>query len=293
MRYYPTIFLNIFLILALLSVEKLTFAADIPITAAKPAIEEKANASEIPAIKSEKNVIKSITPPLSTESVLENPAILQSLKTQPVMFELFTSLNCLFCPQAEKTLANIAIQTHAIVLACHTDPETSDFPLSREFCALRQERYSASLSDGLMYTPQLILNGHVDAVGHDKNDVISGLNQILNDTVLPLTPRLSSEPSIFLVDIPAIDLKPDYTADIFMITYRPPLTLDKTLRQAALRPDPLIHIANHFVPLGGISGKPKTITVSFHPNADDVGFIIFIQRNDNKIIAAGEYAGPK
>ena len=220
---------------------------------------------------------------------IDDPGKVSFLRSRLFVGELFTSLDCLFCPEAENMVSDLVRESHGVLIACYVDPENASYPMAREFCAARQERYSATLSDGLMYTPQFVLNGHVDSVGHQRSDVVSGIGEILEDTVLPITIRSSSEPGVFLIGLPDVTLPKDMTADIFMMTYRPPYTVPKNLRQSAIRPRPLLHVAHRFSPMGSYSGKAKSMTLSFVPGPDDAGFVVFVQRSDNQIIAAGMY----
>jgi hypothetical protein len=213
----------------------------------------------------------------------------QNLRTKPVMVELFTSLDCLFCPVAEQLIDDLAQKTPALVLACHTDPEGASYPLAREFCAARQERYGASLSDGLTYTPQMVINGHIDAVGHEFEDVRLGLTESFADDMNAIMIRASDQPQLLTVTTPAINIPKGQTADIFAVTYRPPVTVPATMRQSTTRPHALAHVASRFMPLGGYAGSAKTLTVPFATSDDTAGIIIFIQRSDNTIIAAGEW----
>lgn len=213
----------------------------------------------------------------------------QNLRAAPVIVELFTSLDCLFCPTAEKLLADLARNTSAIPLACHTDPEGTAYPLAREFCVARQERYGATLSDGLTYTPQMVLNGHIDAVGHEFEDVRLGLTEAFSDTLGTVTIRPSDQTQLLTVLVPALSLPKGQTADVFMVTYRPPVSVPKTMRQSSTRPDPLVRVASRFTPLGGYNGSAKTLTVPFAASDDAQGFIVFVQRSDNTMVAVGEW----
>lgn len=214
----------------------------------------------------------------------DDPEMAQRLKSRTFVVELFTSLDCLFCPRAEQLAKDLAGKTSGIVLACHTDPEGADYPLARDFCIMRQTRYAERLSDGLLYTPQMILNGHVDAVGHEFDDVGLGLRTALADTRIDLKIRPTSETGIYAIDLPKVDLPKGHPAEINLLTVRKPYTLPKTMRQSVNRPDPLIHVIKRLVPMGGWDGRVKTVTLPFVPDDDEIGFVILIQQDDGKMI---------
>jgi hypothetical protein len=210
----------------------------------------------------------------------------QDLRLKPIFLELFTSLDCLFCPRAEELLTDMVAQTKAVVLACHTDPEGRDYPLAREFCAIRQERYSAVLASGLMYTPQLVVNGAVDAAGHEFDDVRLALTRGLERAPAAITFRPSTQEGVWLVDLPNVTIKNG--ADIFAITYRPPTTVPKTMRQSLLRPYPLVRVATRLTPLGGFDGRARTLSLPFTPSDDAAGVVVLIEQADRQIIAVGD-----
>lgn len=208
------------------------------------------------------------------------------LKTKPFVIELFTSLDCLFCPRAEKLVSDMASKTSAIILACHTDPEGDEYPVARDFCVTRQTRYAENLSDGLLYTPQMVINGHVDAVGHEFDDVALGLKTALNDTLLDLKIRASSEPGIYAIDLPRTNLGQGQSAEINLFTYRKPYAVPKSMRQSMTHPDPLIRIVKRMVPLGAWDGRARTVTVPFSADDEEIGFTVLVQREGDEVIGA-------
>lgn len=213
----------------------------------------------------------------------------RALNSQPVVIELFTSLDCLFCPRAEALLADLAAKTRAITLACSVDPEGAAYPLGRSVCSDRQGRYAEWLSDGLMYTPQMVINGHIEAVGHEFDDVALGLKAGTQEALV--TPKLlpSSEAGVYTLDLPKIDLQ-GHTADIWLAAYRKPYTVPKTMRQSAAHPDPLVRVVDRLTPVAGWDGKPKKMPVSITPGEGQAGFVILVQRDDGNIVAAVDTA---
>lgn len=216
--------------------------------------------------------------------------LVQGLRETPMMIELFTSLDCLFCPRAEKILNDLAARSAAIVSVCHVDPEGQAYPLGREFCAARQERYGARLSDGLLYTPQLIVNGRLEAVGHEFSDVEQALRQALTNPPVLIKTRVSDQPEIIFADLPAIQIKGG--ADLFMVMYHPPYTVPATMRQSTTRPDPLTHVASRIFPMGAYNGQARTLSIPFAPSNEAVGFIVLLQGDDNQIWAVGQWPNP-
>jgi len=91
--------------------------------------------------------------------------------------ELFTSQGCSRCPPADALFAELAERNDIIALSYHIDywdylgwddqfatPENTD----------RQRAYGEVLGTGV-YTPQIVVNGHIDVVGADRNALSQAL----------------------------------------------------------------------------------------------------------------------
>lgn len=215
-----------------------------------------------------------------------DPRLSQQLAAKRQVAELFTSLDCLFCPRAERLVSDLAQKTAVLTLVYHTDPEGDDYPLAREFSLRRQQSYSERLADGLLYTPELVINGHIDAAGHDFDDVKLGLTRGFKDDVKGIPLRPNPDQGLYAADLPAIALANGLGADIYVAITRPPYTVPKTMRQSITHPDPLYYVVGEFRSLGGYNGTAKTITFPFVQSPESAGFVIFIQRTDGIIIAA-------
>lgn len=100
----------------------------------------------------------------------------QTLKfshTDPLVVELFTSVNCVYCPGADRLLKDLRDKTSIIALTCHVDYyDISDNALSREFCSQRQFSYSENVPGASIFTPQIIMNGTHSAIGYKYNQVL-------------------------------------------------------------------------------------------------------------------------
>ncbi len=116
--------------------------------------------------------------------------------------ELFTSQSCYSCPPAEAYLGELAARDGVIALEWHVDywddlvygshGRWQDRFSSAAHTA-RQSAYNAAIrgTNGV-YTPQMVINGAVEAVGSRTDTVDAILNAALADgPVLPLT--LSAE----------------------------------------------------------------------------------------------------
>ena len=94
------------------------------------------------------------------------------------VYELFTSEGCSSCPPADELLAEVAQARGVYALAFHVDYWDQlgwADPYGQRAFSLRQRTYAARLSEGQVYTPQVVINGTVEAIGSSRSRVRSAL----------------------------------------------------------------------------------------------------------------------
>jgi len=122
---------------------------------------------------------------------------------QPIVVELFTSQGCSSCPPADKILGELAKQKNIIPLSLNVDywdylgwRDTLGSPEHTK----RQKQYAANRGSQQIYTPQMIINGHIDVVGSRRNQVMSALKQALSKT--PRVPiEITQNASEIIIDV--------------------------------------------------------------------------------------------
>ncbi len=92
--------------------------------------------------------------------------------TSGVLVELFTSQGCSDCPPADKVAGELAQQAGVHVVSLNVD--YWDYlgwkdTLGKAQYSQRQTAYAKARGDGEVYTPQMVINGAVHAVGSRKN----------------------------------------------------------------------------------------------------------------------------
>ena len=101
----------------------------------------------------------------------------------PVVVELFTSQGCSSCPPADLVLQELASHENVIALSLPIDywdnlgwPDTFASPEHTQ----RQRQYASLLANSRVYTPQMVINGHIDVVGSRRDDVLKAIEQEAN-----------------------------------------------------------------------------------------------------------------
>jgi len=104
---------------------------------------------------------------------ITSPAIAGESGTSPapVVVELFTSQGCNSCPPADAFLGELAGRADLIALAFHVDYWNYigwKDPFSSSEATRRQRGYAQALDLPSIYTPQMVIDGHFDAIGSDR-----------------------------------------------------------------------------------------------------------------------------
>ncbi len=94
--------------------------------------------------------------------------------------ELFTSQGCSSCPPADKLIGELANDPSVIALSLPIDYWDylgwKDTLADKRFTA-RQKAYSHIRGDREVYTPQVVINGKVHAVGSDRDSIERAIEQ--------------------------------------------------------------------------------------------------------------------
>lgn len=110
----------------------------------------------------------------------------------PVLIELFTSQGCYSCPPADKLLGELAAKENVVALAYHVtywDRLGWPDPFGTKWGTQRQYHYGRQISQGRVYTPQLVVNGQTHVVGSNRLSVRSAID-VAARSPNPATPQL-------------------------------------------------------------------------------------------------------
>src|SRR5450432_3917349 len=97
---------------------------------------------------------------------------------RPAVVELYTSQGCSSCPPADALLGEIAKRPDVLALAFHVDYWDHlgwRDPFSLPEAKVRQINYVRHFGQDWVYTPDIVIDGHVDVPGVDRQELLRRL----------------------------------------------------------------------------------------------------------------------
>jgi hypothetical protein len=132
----------------------------------------------------------------------------EEIRRTPVLVELFTSEGCSSCPPADALLERLdryqpVNGAELIVLSEHVD-YWNDIgwkdPFSSHEYSERQSAYASQFGRGSIYTPQMVVDGHIEFVGSDERRATLAIESATKVRKIPvsISSSLSDEKTITL-----------------------------------------------------------------------------------------------
>jgi len=182
--------------------------------------------------------------------------------TGPVVVELFTSQACSSCPPADRLLGELAEREDVIALSMpvdywdHLDWEDT---MGRAEHSARQRRYALHLDRPNVYTPQIVVNGHIGVIGSRVDAVEAAIRTARKDPGrVPV--RIALAGKKLRVDIGAATGAGP--ADILVV----PLLSARTvaIRRGENRGKTITYhnVSRKLMPVGTWEGDAKTLTLA-------------------------------
>ena len=179
----------------------------------------------------------------------------------PVVVELFTSQACSSCPPADRFLAELAKRENIIAISMPVDYwDHLDWKdtLGRAEHSERQRHYAQHLSRPNVYTPQIVVNGHIDVVGSRIEAVEAAIRSARDDSArVPVEISLAGEQ--FRLRIGAAEgLGP---ANILVVPLRSAQTV--AIKRGENRGKTITYhnVSRELMPVGTWTGKAKSLTL--------------------------------
>jgi hypothetical protein len=208
--------------------------------------------------------------------------------------ELFTSQGCSSCPAADALLGRLAKRDDIIAISLPVDywdylgwPDTLARP---EFTA-RQKAYAKVLGDGMVYTPQAVINGLAGVNGSNENRVdqaIGATSAVFAAARVPV--RLSVDSGKLVVGIdPAPNGAPAREATVWLVAIASSVKVPITKGENRGRTIVYSNVVRGLLPIGTWTGKAMTVQLdlqSFRHGATDRCAVFVQQGHAGPIIGA-------
>lgn len=216
---------------------------------------------------------------------MQEPDFAEPLQTEapPVVVELFTSKNCPACPPADKYIKTVAAMDGVIALSCPVDYfDGPNENFGQAFCTSRQTDYIKQIGRRSHYTPQMMVNGHMDVIGYETGKVRAKIVQGRSERIkkAEIVPK---SVGVYNYNLPTMALT--NSANIWIAVY----SQKKSVQERGMEKD-YYNIVTYYQQLGTWNGGAKS--GAFYPPVKETSKGIAVIAQDSvtgKILAAGEY----
>jgi hypothetical protein len=136
------------------------------------------------------------------------------------LLELFTSQGCSSCPAADRLMGQMAKDPALVALSVPVD--YWDYlgwrdTLANPAHSARQRAYARVRGDGQVYTPQIVVNGAVDALGSDQAAVEQAISQTTKESgVMSVPVTLSVNGNALSVRVPSAETSEQAAAEVWL-----------------------------------------------------------------------------
>lgn len=234
-------------------------------------------------------------PALAQDDIIESPAAASAESPQdefsgapaPVVLELFTSQGCAFCPPADELMGQMIGQPGIIGLSCHVDyfgVRTNN--LGKSFCTKRQGDYNRLIGTGPRYTPQLIVNGHLDMIGYETGKVSAAILKARAEKVQPIALSARTD-GTYNFNLPQVKTDGAPVA-LWLAVFDAPRSVAITEGNNLGKKITYYNVVSAMKDLGTWNGAPEARTVEAALQTASSGFAIIAQNTrTGHILAAG------
>jgi hypothetical protein len=180
------------------------------------------------------------------------------------VIELFTSQGCSSCPAADKLLGELSRDPSLVTMSLPVD--YWDYLGWKDTLALhghsvRQRAYAESRGDREVYTPQVVVNGVVHALGSDKAAIEKAIAQTRrNSAVLALPVRIAVSDGKVTVNVPSA--KDEHrSGEVWLCPVTSKVSVDIGRGENHDRTLAYHNVVRRWVKLGDWSGKSESFSV--------------------------------
>ena len=219
--------------------------------------------------------------------------------TMPVM-ELFTSQGCSSCPPADALLKTYAVRSDIVALTLPVDYWDylgwKDTLASAKY-SKRQRHYSKLRNDGKVYTPQVVVNGMVEAVGSRKDAIDRALEQTTKKLRLfGVSLGARSDGKTLTIDVGgASDAEKSPPGTIWLAVVQPEVSVTVSHGENKGKKLTYYNVVRELSPVGMWSGSATTIELpqGTMMSPADERCAVLLQREDGGQILAATWMIPR
>jgi len=152
----------------------------------------------------------------------ERQLIRPETESRPVVVELFTSQGCSSCPPADSYIGQLARRKDVLPLSFHVD--YWDYigwkdPFADPAYVGRQRAYAMTLGQHMVYTPQVVVAGAVDAQGADRAIIEQRIREAkARQRMYPIEVARDAKTGEVVLELPEAPLP--VPATIWLVTYQ-------------------------------------------------------------------------
>lgn len=189
--------------------------------------------------------------------------------TPKAVVELFTSQGCSSCPTADALLNQLAQRDDIIAISLSVD--YWDYlgwkdTLAQAKFTERQKGYAKALGDGMVYTPQVVVNGTVHVNGSDAGKIAAAIektNKALAASHVPV--KLSNSSDKLVVDVAAAPQGLAFKeATIWLAVMSPSVEVPITRGENKGKTVTYSNVVRELIPIGTWNGKAMTVQLQRH-----------------------------
>jgi hypothetical protein len=207
-----------------------------------------------------------------------------SAKSEPrAVIELFTSQGCSSCPPADKLLSDLRNDSSLVTLTLPID--YWDYLGWKDTLALpghaaRQKAYSHMRGDREIYTPQVVVNGLIQALGSDRGEIEKAMAQgRRTDATLKVAIRVAIDGERITVTLPNGN-GDDASGEVWLCPLSRSVAVGIGRGENRGRTITYTNVVRRWVKLGTWSGKSQTFTVPLDTvNAAGVDEVAILVQN--------------